>query len=100
MQVHMSESEDGIILSLIGIIKKPDAMELSDKIAKIARNKPKKLALDCTQLATLTVDSAPFVISALERLRLRKENLKAFGCNNNVSKTFRGCGFERIGALE
>ncbi len=100
MQIEVNKTDDGVILSLIGIIKKTDAMDLAEEINKIARQKPSKLALDCTQLATLSIDSAPFIISALERGRFGKNNVQAFGCNQNVERTLRGSGFERVGKFD
>lgn len=100
MQIDVNKTDDGVVLSLIGIIKKADAMNLADEINKIARQKPTKFALDCTQLATLSIDSAPFIVSALERGRFGKNNVRAFGCNQNVERTLRGSGFERVGQFE
>ncbi|MEW6237869.1 MAG: STAS domain-containing protein [Candidatus Omnitrophota bacterium] len=100
MKIEITQTEEGVILSLVGVLKKAEAIEAGDQIAKIARQKPKKLALDCSQLAALSLDSAPFLVSALERARLGKNNVRAFGCNSVVERTLRGADFERVGILE
>ncbi len=99
MQVELNQNEDGVILKISGVVRKQDAMQLADQINALSRKRPKRLALDCSQLITISLDSAPFIFSALERLRIGKQNLCAFSCNENVKKTLRGAGFERIGDI-
>lgn len=100
MKVEIFENEEGAVIKITGVIKKPDAIELSNQIEAVAKSRPKKLALDCSELAAMAFDSVPFIVSALERARVGKQNVRAFGCNNVVERTFRGYDFERIGKLE
>lgn len=99
MKVDVIENEDGVIIKITGVMKKPDAIELSNKIEAVGKTRPKKLALDCSQLAAVAFDSVPFIVSALERARVGKQNVCAFGCNNVVERTLRGYDFERIGKI-
>ncbi len=100
MKVEVIESEEGAVIKIVGVMKKSDAIELSSKIEAVGKSKPKKLALDCSELAAVAFDSVPFIVSALERARVGKQNVSAFGCNNVVERTLRGYDFERIGKLE
>lgn len=100
MQVRQEESENGLTLVIEGIMKKADGMALAETISGIARNKPKKLTLDFTNLVAASDDSLPLVVSALERARIGKNNLTAKGVNAIVQRTLRGSGFDRIGTFE
>ncbi len=99
MQFEITKSEEGIILSVSGVLKKNDAIALADEISKQISGKPKKLALDFSDLAAISFDSIPFIVSAIERGRLGKQNIRVFGCNSVVERTLRGGGFERVGQL-
>lgn len=100
MKVEIIENEDCVVIKIVGVMKKPDAIEFSRTIEELGKSRPKKLALDCSELAAVAFDSVPFIVSALERIRVGKKNLRAFGCNNVVERTLRGYDFERIGILE
>ncbi|MFH1742895.1 MAG: hypothetical protein ABIH23_28150 [bacterium] len=100
MDIAVNVMEDGVVVVLRGVLKKPEAMQLGEEILKAAHGHPKKLALDCSELAALSFDSVPFIVSALERSRLGKRNIRAFGCNSVVERTLRGADFERVGSLE
>ncbi len=99
MQIQILESEEGTIVTVSGIMKKNDAIELGDTILQILQKKPKKFALDLSELAAMSFDSVPFIVSAIERGRIGKQNVRAFGCNNVIERTLRGGGFERVGFL-
>ncbi|RJP22197.1 MAG: hypothetical protein C4527_22155 [Candidatus Omnitrophota bacterium] len=99
MQVEITEADEGVVITITGILKKPDAIELGDTIAKLLQKKPKKLAIDCSNLAAMSFDSVPFIVTAIERGRIGKRNVRAFGCNNVIERTLRGGGFERVGIL-
>ena len=99
MKIEVTRSETGIILSLSGVLKKEEAKQVADTITELAADKPKKLALDCTGLAAVAFDSMPILISALERARIGKGNVRVFGCNSVVERVIRGSGFERIGTI-
>lgn len=99
MQIEATHEEDAVILTIVGVMKKEDAKQLADTITDVARTRPKKLALNCTSLAAMSYDSCPFIVSALERARLGKGNVRAFGCNNVIERTLRGGSFERVGSI-
>lgn len=100
MQISISQSPEGVILQISGIMKKPDGIELSNQLANLGRNKPASLILDVSNLAAASNDSIPFMVSALERLRIGKNKVTATGANPVVKRTLIGCGFERVGKVE
>ena len=100
MRFEVEETEDGVIVAISGILKKLDAMQLANEIAKVTHSKPKKLALDFSELSALSLDSVPFIVSAIERARLGKQNVRAFGYNSMVGRALRSGNFERVGTLE
>lgn len=100
MQIQISTSGEETVLTITGMLKKADGMRLADEIAKIARKRPKKLLLECSNMIAISLDSIPLVISALERLRIGKENIVCTGCNEVVERSLRGFDFERVGQLE
>ncbi len=86
---------------ITGILKKHDGMELGDCIIREVQNhKPKQLTLDCTNLAAVSFDSMPPIVSAIERSRVSKYNVHAVRCNPVVERTIRGSDFERVGRIE
>ncbi len=100
MTITQSKTDEGLVLLVEGLMKKSDGMQLADEIGKAARTKPGKLILDLSNLAAVSFDSVPFVVSAVERARLGKNNVIARGANSVVKRTFRGSDFERVGKLE
>lgn len=100
MQFQVSNSGEETILTVTGMLKKADGMRLSDEIAKIARQRPKKLTLDCANMIAISLDSIPLVISALERSRVGKANIVCRGCNEVVDRSLRGFDIERVCRLE
>lgn len=100
MQVQVTTSGDEAIITITGMLKKADGMQLAEEIAKTVRQRPKKLVLDCTNMVAISLDSIPLVISALERTRVGKANIMCTGCNQVVERSLRGFDFERVGRLE
>jgi len=100
MRITYSQTDEGTVLVVEGMMKKNDGMRLADEIDKAARAKPHSLILDLTSLAAVSFDSVPFIVSALERCPLGKNNVIARGANDVVERTFRGSDFERVGKFE
>lgn len=99
MDIRVDSIDDGVVIKLTGVLKKPDALKVADAIINAGKSRPARLALDCSELAAVAFDSVPFIVSALERARVSKKNVRALGCNNVVERTFRGADFERVGQL-
>lgn len=100
MKLEVTNTDSGVVIGIKGVLKKADGMQVADEILKVAKSRPKTLILDCSELAAVSFDSVPFIVSALERARLGKNNVVASGCNNVIERTFRGSDFERVGKLE
>ncbi len=99
MKFVLAHEGDGAVITISGVMKKEHAKQIAETIAEVSRLKPKKLALDCSELSAMSYDSCPFIVSALERARIGKDNVRALGCNNVIERTLRGGGFERVGTL-
>ncbi len=99
MKIEILDEENQITLVITGMLRKADGMRLADEIEKIARKRPKKLVLDCSDVVAISLDSIPLFISALERSRIGKKNISAIGCNSVVERSLRGFDFERVGEL-
>ncbi len=101
MNIEIVTHENVLTLKITGILKKPNGMELGDCIVQEVKNhKPKQLILDCTNLAAVSFDSVPPIVSAVERSRVGKNNVCAVKCNSVVERTLRGSDFERVGRIE
>lgn len=99
MDIQVAHESEGIVITVSGVMKKEDAKQLSETIDSVKATRPKKLAFNFTDLAAMSYDSCPYLVSSLERARIGKQNVQAFGCNNVIERTLRGGGFERVGTL-
>jgi anti-anti-sigma regulatory factor len=100
MNITVSEAPEGVTIRIAGVMKKQDGMNLSEKITQVGKSKPKTIVLDFTNLAAVSLDSLPFLVSAVERVPVGKYKIKAIGANEIVKKSLRGAEFERVGVIE
>lgn len=101
MNIEVVAEPNELTIKITGILKKQDGMELGECILREVKNyKPKQLVLDCTNLAAVSFDSVPPIVSAIERSRIGKYNVRSVRCNSVVERTLRGSDFERVGRIE
>lgn len=99
MRLEVSTNQEEVVFGISGIMKKSDGMALADQIHHYAQIRPKKLTLDFTNLASISPDSVPLVVSALEQSGVGKYNTHALGCNPIVGRTLQENEFERVGMI-
>ncbi len=99
MRLEVSATQEEVVFGVSGIMKKTDGMDLAGQIQHYSRIHPKKLTLDFTNLASLSSDSVPFVVAALEQSGVGKYNIHALGCNPAVGRTLQDNEFERVGMI-
>lgn len=50
MKFVLAHEGDGAVITISGVMKKEHAKQIAETIAEVSRLKPKKLALDCSEL--------------------------------------------------
>ena len=99
MNITVSEAPEGVTIRIAGVMKKQDGMILSEKITQVGKSKPKTIVLDFTNLAAVSLDSLPFLVSAVERVPVESIKSKP-SARTNCQKSLRGAEFGRVGVIE